>query len=93
MKDEVKQIQYATAGDLSDLLGVKTSTILRWAQTGVIPCLRFSRRVIRFDISEVEKALKRRAQRTEQVRQAQIKKLLDASTPAEREAIQRGCRD
>jgi len=61
MRNETNQISFVTAGELSDLLSVKVGTVLAWARAGIIPSLRFSRRVIRFDPAEVSQALRERA--------------------------------
>jgi excisionase family DNA binding protein len=36
---------------------VSIGTVNRWVRSGTIPCLRPSRRVVRFNLSEVEAAL------------------------------------
>jgi len=38
-------------------LKVKPETILKWARTGRIPFLRFSGKVVRFDVVAVQQAL------------------------------------
>jgi len=50
-----------TAEQLGERLSLKPGTIKRWAQDGIIPYLRLSGKVIRFDPGEVEEALKERA--------------------------------
>lgn len=65
MENENLHTQYLSAGELGDILGVNLNTILVWARKGIIPCLRLSSRVIRFDISEVEAALRERAAKSE----------------------------
>lgn len=47
--------------ELGDMLGVKVQTIRRWAKAGDIPSLRLCGRLLRFDIDEVEKALRQKA--------------------------------
>lgn len=37
---------------------VSIGTVNRWVRSGVIPCLRPSRRVVRFNLSEVEASLR-----------------------------------
>jgi excisionase family DNA binding protein len=65
MDNKTKQIQFVDAVELAGMLGVTARTVLAWAQDGIIPALRFSRRVIRFDPAEVETALKDRAKENE----------------------------
>lgn len=50
-----------TAEQLGAELSLRPGTIRRWAQEGIIPCLRLSGKVVRFDRDEVEAALKERA--------------------------------
>ncbi len=45
--------------DLSRLLNVSGRTVRRLAAQGVIPVYRFSRKLVRFEISEVTAALQR----------------------------------
>ena len=45
--------QLVDAGVVADAIGVRTSTVLRWAKEGRIPAVRFSRRLIRFKLNEV----------------------------------------
>jgi excisionase family DNA binding protein len=53
------------AGELARKLRLKPSTVLAWAKRGVIPSRRLSRKVIRFDYSEVMAALDKRAAQSE----------------------------
>ncbi len=50
-----------TATDIADRFGVTVGTINRWVREGAIPYLRPSRRVVRFDLEAVERALAQRA--------------------------------
>ncbi len=54
---------YATAHEIGQKLGVKASTVKRWARDGLIPSLRLTGRVLRFDPKAVERALHLRARR------------------------------
>jgi len=65
MQNENLHTQYLSAGELGDILGVNLNTILVWARKGIIPCLRLSSRVIRFDMDEVEAALREKANQSE----------------------------
>jgi len=46
-----------TAKTLAEEYGVRRETILRWAREGLIPSLRISRGVTRFDPGEVRRVL------------------------------------
>lgn len=61
MQNEQKHTQFVSAAEVGDALGVNIRTILIWARKGIIPCLRLSSRVIRFDMKEVEAALREKA--------------------------------
>lgn len=50
-----------TAEELAKRLSLSPGTIKRWGQEGVIPRLRLSGKVVRFDAEEVEEVLRRRA--------------------------------
>ena len=50
-----------TAEELAKQLSLSPGTVRRWAQAGIIPRLRLSGKVIRFDPAEVEAALRRNA--------------------------------
>lgn len=40
---------------------VSIGTVNRWVRSGAVPCLRPSRRVVRFDLEKVEAALEARS--------------------------------
>lgn len=46
-----------TTRQLAEILGVKPNTILAWASRGVIPCIRLTRKVIRYDRDSVMRSL------------------------------------
>ena len=50
-----------TAQELAAELSLRPGTVKRWTQEGIIPCLRLSGKVVRYDRGEVEQALKARA--------------------------------
>jgi excisionase family DNA binding protein len=50
-----------TAEELGERLRLRPSTIKRWAQEKIIPALRLSGKVVRFDPDAVERALRKRA--------------------------------
>src|SRR5438105_67327 len=45
-----------TSNQVACWLGVKVETVRDWARRGRIPCLRASRRIIRFRMADVERA-------------------------------------
>jgi predicted site-specific integrase-resolvase len=47
---------------LAKRYAVSVETVRKWTRQGVIPCIRPSRRIARYDIAEVETALKARAE-------------------------------
>ncbi len=52
---------YVNAESIGQKVGVKASTIKKWARGGLIPCLKLTGRVLRFDPEAVEQALAKRA--------------------------------
>jgi len=50
-----------TAEELAQRLRLKPSTVRRWTQDGILPALRLSGKVVRYDSDEVERALRERA--------------------------------
>ena len=53
--------EFLTSEELAQRLRLRPSTIKRWAQEGIIPSLRLSGKVVRFDPEDVECALRKRA--------------------------------
>ena len=47
-----------TAKELGERLKVQTGTIKAWARRGVIPCLRPTPKILRFNLADVLHALK-----------------------------------
>lgn len=45
------------AEEVAVRLGIRPSTVKSWAREGLIPCVRPTQRVIRFDLAAVEAAL------------------------------------
>ena len=55
--------EFLNAAELAERLRVTTATVHAWHRRGLIPGLRASRRPVLFDMPEVEKALRERAER------------------------------
>ena len=53
--------QLVPASVIADRYGVSVETVVRWARERRVPCVRPSRRVLRFRIDEVDAALTRPA--------------------------------
>jgi excisionase family DNA binding protein len=51
-----------TAREVAARFGVAVSTVRVWVRQRRIPCVRFSRKVIRFDLAAVERAVAQTAQ-------------------------------
>lgn len=54
--------QLATTDDVARRFGVTRNTVRKWVRLGIVPFMRASRRVVRFDLDEVERALANRQQ-------------------------------
>lgn len=52
---------FVTAEEIGMSIGVKAATVKRWARDGLIPSLRLTGRVLRFDPAAVERTLRERA--------------------------------
>ena len=50
--------QFVDAEAVAKHFGVAIPTINRWVREGRIPCVRASRRIVRFRLAEVEDALR-----------------------------------
>ena len=50
-----------TAEQVAEHVKVTPETVRRWARNGIIPSIKLSGKVVRFDMAEVESALKKRA--------------------------------
>ena len=51
------QSKRVTAKEVAELFDVSIATVNRWVREGRIPCIRPSRKVVRFDLDEVERAV------------------------------------
>ena len=47
-----------TSEDIAQRFGVKVETVRAWVRAGRVPCIRASRKIVRFRIDEVEAALR-----------------------------------
>jgi len=50
-----------TANELADLLRLRPDTIRLWARESIIPAIRITGKVVRYDPAEVEQALRQRS--------------------------------
>jgi excisionase family DNA binding protein len=55
--------EFLTADELAERLRLRPGTVRRWALAGKIPAIRISPKVVRFDPSDVERALREAAER------------------------------
>ncbi len=46
---------------IAERFGVTVQTVRRWVRDGVIPCIRPTRRIVRFRLDDVEKSFSRNA--------------------------------
>jgi excisionase family DNA binding protein len=60
-----------TADELAGRLRVKASTIKKWTRAGWLPAVRVSPKVVRFDLVEVDRALRERATKQQGVDHAE----------------------
>lgn len=51
--------ELVTAREIARYFGVALGTVNRWTREGRIPCVRPSRRVVRYALAEVEAAVRR----------------------------------
>jgi excisionase family DNA binding protein len=52
-----------TDAELAQELSVATCTVRKWARRGIIPVIRPTSQLVRFDLEDVVKALKERGQK------------------------------
>jgi excisionase family DNA binding protein len=60
--DETKADELVTPADLARRFGVTIETVRGWVREGRVPYLRPSRRVVRFRLADVERAIRHTAQ-------------------------------
>lgn len=54
--------EYLTALEMADRLRVRLDTIRRWTRSSIIPAIRVTGKVVRYDPIEVERALRKRSE-------------------------------
>ena len=54
--------EFLTAAELAGRLRVQTETIRRWTRDAIIPAIRVTRKVVRYDPVDVERALRERSE-------------------------------
>ncbi len=54
-------LQFVDAATLGDMLSVKPQLVMQWARAGLIPSVRLSPRIRRFDPIEVANAIRNRS--------------------------------
>lgn len=54
---DMKATTLITAEEIARHFGVTVPTVNRWVRRGLIPCVRVTRKVVRFDIATVREAL------------------------------------
>lgn len=57
-----KQTRLVDSDEVARRFGVTVGTVNRWVREGVIPCIRPSRRIVRFDLQAVEQAVTKASQ-------------------------------
>ncbi|MCH8824192.1 MAG: helix-turn-helix domain-containing protein [Planctomycetes bacterium] len=57
MPTRTKKRTLQTAQDVADRFGVSVTTVRRWVRLGRIPYIRVSRRIVRFDLQEIERVV------------------------------------
>jgi len=54
--------EFLTAAELAGRLRVQLETIRRWTRNSIIPAIRVTGKVVRYDPVEVERALRKRSE-------------------------------
>jgi predicted site-specific integrase-resolvase len=60
-----RQNNLLSAHELAEALGVSTATVAHWRREGLIPYVRFSRRVVRYRLADALAAFERSASKGE----------------------------
>ncbi len=61
----MSQSDLVTSREVADRFGVTVETVQSWVRRGRIPHIRPSRRIVRFNMVDVERAITREAQERE----------------------------
>lgn len=59
-----------TVGEIADYLQVKVKTIYKWSSQGRIPCIKFSKKCVRFELEKVRRwyeTMSQKGRRTKRV--------------------------
>ncbi len=83
LKGLVMGCELLTAEELGKRLRLTTETVRRWAREGMIPAIRISPRVVRFDPVDVEVALRQTAE-------SKANRPTEVPEPAAREGLAEG---
>jgi len=59
MQEHARSCELVTAEEIAKRFKVTVETVQRWAREGRIPCVRPSRRIVRFRLGDVERAVAR----------------------------------
>ncbi len=60
---QAKQTRLVASDEVARHFGVTIGTVNRWVRDAVIPCIRPTRRIVRFDLEAVERAVAKASQR------------------------------
>lgn len=56
------EVELVDSREIARIFGVSISTVRGWVRAGLVPYLRPSRRVVRFNVADVQRALTRNPQ-------------------------------
>lgn len=55
--ERVEEIQLLTRDQVANKLEVSTRTIRRWEQSGRLPCVKMSKKIIRYRLCDIKKLM------------------------------------
>lgn len=61
-----------TVGEIADYLHVEVKTIYKWSSQGRIPCVKFSKKCVRFELEKVRKWYESMAQRGRKTKRVEV---------------------
>lgn len=61
-----------TAGEVADYLHVEVKTIYKWSSQGRIPCIKFSKKCVRFELEKVRRWYESMAQRGRKTKRVEV---------------------